>query len=107
MNCLAILVSVLNGLTVQVQSSAPTVSTEPTSTVALIFIIIAIIASFVMYGICGVVFARFAMKQGWCAALIIIIFWLGVFLSPFVVIPIIIVFIYKRAKQPAEGQSPG
>jgi Sec-independent protein secretion pathway component TatC len=37
----------------------------------------------------------------------IIFFWVGWFLSAFVIIPIIIVFIYKRAKQPAEGQSPG
>ena len=91
----------------QVQSTAPVDSHEPTNTVVLIFIIIAIIAALVTYGFCGVVFAKFAMKQGWCAALIIIFFWLGVFLSPFVIIPIIIVFIYKRAKQPTEGRSPG
>lgn len=67
----------------QVQSTAPVAPHEPASTVVSIFIIIAIIAAFVTYGFCGVVFARFALKQGWCAALVIIFFWLGVFLSPF------------------------
>lgn len=86
----------------QVQSTAPVAPHEPASTVVSIFIIIAIIAAFVTYGFCGVVFARFALKQGWCAALVIIFFWLGVFLSPFVLVPIIVVYICKHTRKSIE-----
>jgi len=36
---------------------------------------------------------------------VIIFFWLGVFLACFTIIPIIIVFIYKRAKQLTDAGS--
>ena len=103
MNLLAVCISVLGGASAQVQSSAPIVSTKPMSTFELAFTVCAFILTLVIGGIGGYVFARFAMRQGWCAALVIIFFWLGVLFSTFTIIPIIIVFVYKRAKKSAEA----
>ena len=102
MTLLTTCIAIFGSLLMQVPSTAPVAPDEPASTVVSIFIIIAIIVALVMYGFCGFVFARFALKQGWCAALVIIFFWLGVFLSPFVLVPIIVVYIYKHTRKSIE-----
>lgn len=86
----------------QVQSTAPVNPQAPTSTVELIFITVLIIAAVVMCGFCGFVFARFAVRQGWCAALGVLFFWLGVYLAPFVIVPIVIYYIYKHTRKSIE-----
>ena len=102
MNLLTTCITIVGSLSMQVQSTSPVALHEPTNIAVSIFIVIAIIAALVMYGFCGFVFAKFAMKQGWCAALIIIFFYLGVLLSPFVIVPIIVFYIYKYTRKSIE-----
>lgn len=102
MNCLVICISILNALSAQVQATAPAVSEKPTSVVEWIVIISGIIVTIIICGISGTVFARFAADSGMPYALIILFFWLGVFLSCFAIVPIVVIFFYKRYKRAAE-----